>query len=49
MISFLLFAVLFHVVSWREPVKSLEDGREGGCIVEAAGIHHLGDVHLLVG
>jgi hypothetical protein len=38
---------LVHVVAWRHAVELFEDGREGCCIVETAGIHDLGNVHVV--
>ena len=40
--------MLLHVVAGRHAIEALEDGGEGGGVREAAGIHHLGDVHALV-
>ena len=37
---------LVHVVAWRHAIELLEDGREGGRIIESAGIHHLRDIHV---
>ena len=36
-----------HIVAWRHSVELLEDGREGGRIIEPAGIHDLGNVHIM--
>ena len=38
--------MLVHVFAWRHAVHLLEDGGEGGGIAEAAGVHHLRDVHV---
>ena len=38
---------LVHVVAWRHAVELLEDGRERCGIVETAGLHDLGNVHVV--
>ena len=40
--------MLLHIVTRRHAVELLEDGGEGGRITESAGVHHLGDVLVLV-
>ena len=41
--------MLAHIVAGRHAVVLTEDGGEGGAVGEAAGVHHLGDVHAPLG
>ena len=41
--------MLLHVIAGRHAVVFTEDGGEGGAVGETAGVHHLGDVHTLLG